>query len=281
MSGLYLFGALAQPGGGDGPTAALADALSATADAPLITPLEVLFVFLGGVVLYLFVRVVRWGFPLVPMAPERRDRLARVAPLAEVVLWMVYLVSVIAWTLQGFPMARLVALALLVVALVLAIWFLVRDYLSGVVLRTERWVRVGDVIRIGEVEGEVRRFGARQVELVQAHGDRVFLPYRAVREATVVLRRTRRDAVRHTFEVAIPASVAPTAARSAVRRAALLSHWISPSHEPTIVARDARTLEVTLHALTDIHASDVEAHVRAAVEGLTGPSADVGPRDHT
>jgi len=252
-----------------GPAAGLLDAIE-VADAPSISPLELLFVFLGGVALYLFVRVVRWGFPLVPMTRERRARWARIGPIGEVVLWLTYLVSVIAWTLSGYPSVRLVALGFLVLVLIVAVFAVIRDYLSGVVLRTEGAVRIGDVVRVGEVEGRVARFRARVVEIDMLHGDRVVLPYRELGREAIVRRSRQRAAVRHTFAVPVPAGAPVEVVRDAIRRAALLCHWVPPSQDPTIAPLADGGLEVTIHAMTDVRTADVERVVRAALAALPG-----------
>lgn len=247
---------------------------------PAISTLEILLIIAGGVLLFLFVRLVRWAFPLLRIARGGLASWARVGPLAEALLWLVYLVSVIAWTLQEHHLVRLGALGALALGVVIAIWFVIRDYLSGVILRTEGALSVGDVVRIGEIEGQITRFRARAVELELSHGDRVILPYRALRDAPIVRRRTHRAAVRHTFTLALPSEVGFDAARSAIRRAALLSHWVSPSHDPKITARDRGTLEVTIHALTDVRAAEVEQVVRDALRDAaeTAPERAAEPQ---
>ncbi|TNF27379.1 MAG: mechanosensitive ion channel [Deltaproteobacteria bacterium] len=237
------------------------------ADAPSISPLELLFVFLGGVALFVVVRVFRWAFPLIPMTRERRARWARVGPIGEVVLWLTYLVSVLAWTLSGYPSVRLMALGFLVLVLVVGVFAVIRDYLSGVVLRSEGAVRVGDVVRVGEVEGTIARFRARAVEIDMAHGDRVVLPYRELGREAIVRRSRQRSAVRHTFTVELPAGASSEAARDTIRRAAVLCHWVPPRQEPKIAPLPSGALEVTIHAMTDLRTADVEAAVRAALVG--------------
>lgn len=264
----------------DIPPALLAPAEPLLGAGPAISTLEVLLVIAGGVLLFLFVRLVRWAFPLLRIAHGGLATWARIGPLAEALLWLVYLVSVIAWTLQEHHLVRLVALGVLALGVVVAIWFVIRDYLSGVILRTEGAVSVGDVVRVGEIEGQITRFRARAVELELSHGDRVILPYRALRDAPIVRRRTHRAAVRHTFSLGLPAGLGFDAARSAIRRAALLSHWVSPSHDPKITARDRATLEVTVHALTDVRAAEVEQVVRDALRAAAEPAAPEAPLPH-
>lgn len=267
MIGLF---AAAPPAGDTGVvTVPVVQVADVAADAPSISALELVLLFGGALLLYALIRAVRWGFPLLPMSTSRRATWRRAGPLAEVGVWMVYLASAIAWTLQGYPVTRLVALGVLAALVVAALWFVIRDYLSGVVVRTEHHVQPGDRIQVGEVHGTLKRLGARVCEIELAHGDVVVMPYRLIREAAITRRRTKLAAARHHFTLTIPEGVTPTMAREAIRQAALLSHWIPPSDEPQIETRDQRTLTVTVHALTDARAGDVEATVRAALTALS------------
>lgn len=245
----------------------------ANADALSISPLELFLLFGGGVLLYLLIRVVRWGFPLLPIAPSLRARLSKMSPLAELVVWMIYVTSALAWSLKGNPQMRMIALAGLVVLVLLALWFAIRDYLSGVILRIEGHIAPDDEITVGDASGHVLALRARGVELEQAHGDTLFVPYRHVRDAKLLKRRRKLAVARHTFVIDIPASVTPTDARACIHEATLLSHWISPSDAPRIAALDHDTLEVTIYTLSDTHVADVESVVRDALAALSNSAS--------
>ena len=247
----------------------LADAAAAApvppADAPTISALELLLIFVGGMVLFGLIRAVRWVFSLLKMPTTTRQRLRRAAPIIEVSVWMVFVASVIAWTLQGHPIVRLLVLGLLALVVVVALWFLIRDYLAGVVFRTEMTIRRGDTIRFGGYEGTVKRFGARTMTLELTHGDVAFVPYREVREAVLVRRHRRLASTRHTFDIEVPPTLGIAEARATVRRAALLNHWSSPSDEPHIAPIDHDSMRVTIYALGDARSADIEAGVRNAL----------------
>lgn len=246
--------------------AAAAEASAEVAGAPSLTLFEIFMIFIGAVALFAVTRLVRWVFPLVPLRREQRELLGRLGPLAEVVIWLGYLVSVIVWVLTGDPIIRLVALVGLATALIVAAWSFIRDYLTGVLLRTEGTLALGDVVRVGDVEGTVRRLRARAAELDLPDGDRVVIPYRSLGDNAVVRRIARRVTVRHTFALDLPAGIGVEQARDRVRRAALLCHWVPPRHEPKFLAREGRTLEVTVYTLSDLRAADVEAVLREALE---------------
>ena len=249
------------------------DPLPAPAPAPAALDLsasDVALVLAAAAALWLLGRAARWAFRLLPLGRSARARWSRFAPLVEGAVWLLFAVSALAWTLTGHPEVRLVALALVALGVVAAAWSTVRDYVSGVVLRSEGTLAVGDAVRVGEVEGLVTRLGGRAVELELPRGDRLVLPYHRV-GASAVVRRTRARAAHtyaHTFTVAVPAALTPEVARQRVRRVVLTSHGVPPRHPPKIALAGSGHLEVTLHTLTDTRAAEVEGAVRAALSAL-------------
>lgn len=241
-------------------------------NAPTVSAFELLVLFAGGLALLSGFRLVRLFSSRWPMPSELRQRYQRAVPVLEAVVWMVYLVSATAWLLQGFPLLRLLALGCLTLMLVVALWFLVRDYLGGLVLRAEGSLRVGDRVRVESMDGVVRELGVRSVVLELAHGERVVLGYRAVREAVVVRQQARLLARPSRFVVEVPADAPLAAAFRAVHRAVLLQPWVPPAATPLLDRVDG-ALEVTVGVLGVGRDAEIEQAVRAAA-GAPGPPAE-------
>lgn len=113
-----------------------------------------------------------------------------------------------------------------------------RNAISAVVIATSRRIAPGDVVRIGEHEGEVERFSLWAVRLRTHDGVIVEVPnQRVASEAVVILRSGGKDL---RLEVEIDAAVALAAGISAdqVRRWAtwivLACPYASPRHEPQV-----------------------------------------------
>lgn len=247
-----------------------------TAHLPSISVID-LFLVLGGALLILVAQFgLRAGLRLVTMSRTSRERLDRFLPVFELLVWVVYLPTSLAWLMGGHPLTTLIIVCLLGAMLIFAGWFAFRDYIAGVVLRSERGWQRGDWVQSGEVEGRIRHLGLRTLQIERADGDRVLIPYgRLSREALVQGIRVSAGAAHHTFAVGLEDPAREDEVRRAIEQTALLCHWSAPRPEPEVRTNDVGQLEVTIHALTEERAATVERVVRAAVSAL-----DAQPRSH-
>ena len=240
---------------------------------PTISAFELLLVFAGALALLSALRVLRTLVARWPMPSDRRERWQRAEPVVEAVTWLLYLVSATAWLLHEAPLLRLGVLGCLALALTVALWFWVRDYLGGLVLRAEGSVSVGDHVRVGTLDGVVRAMGARGLELDLPRGERAVLGYRVLREATVVRPHGEALAQSATFVVPLPEAVPMPALFEAVDRTLTLHGWVPPAEVPRL-ARVAGGLEVSVGVLVRGRDDEVVAAVRRALARLGGAPSD-------
>lgn len=238
--------------------------------------IQLLGVGLGAIVVALTMRAAPVVAAALVRSPGRRERLARYGPAAELMGWALYLAAAGVWLwnrdVEDQGARAIVALAAVLIAVALAGgWRTFRDYLAGVVVRSEGSWKVGDRVLVGEVEGRVVGLGYRTVQLQRRDGDLVFVPYSRLSTDVLVRRHAEGDVVRHTFTVDCPRETSPSDLVPRLREAALLHHWSSPGHDPEVRVSPDGVLEVTIHALSEARVSQVEHTVRGAVSEPAAP----------
>lgn len=266
-----MFGFSLEQFGLPGLLAAAADTVTnveATDAGWTISAVPVLVVLAGSVLLFALVRALRGFVPTLPLPRVWRDRLERFGPIAELFLWSIYAAISIAWLLDGNQVATIVMLAALGVVIVVAAFFAIRDYLAGVIVRVERFARVGDSIVIDGERGTVATLGTRYAEIRKTNGDMLLIPYSELGRSSLTRTQRAGTAPRHTFRLSLPDGVDSVRGQQTVYNAALLNHWAAPRHEPVIVPIDTSTLEVTVQPIVAMRADDLEIAVRHAVESL-------------
>jgi hypothetical protein len=139
-----------------------------------------------------------------------------------------------------------------------------------VVVRSEGTWRVGDRVRVADVEGRVVSLGYRTVQLRRRDGDVVFVPWSRLSGDVLIRRHAEGDVVRHTFRVPCPEGDRPADLVPRVREAALLHHWCSPGHDPGVQVSPDGVLEITIHALSEARVAEVEQAVRQAAAPASG-----------
>lgn len=143
------------------------------------------------------------------------------------------------------------------------------DIASGLTLRAEGTLGVGEGIGTRDVRGRVLRLGLRSVEIETGDGRLVRMPYSTLSRSSVET-TSEEGAVRSmTFSVGLGADDDPVEVIEGMRRRALLSPWSSSQRAPVArLVEDAGTgtrVEMTVFPVDLEQAAKIEAAVR---EGL-------------
>jgi small-conductance mechanosensitive channel len=166
--------------------------------------------------------------------------------------------------------ASVPVLLVLSIPLVIGIGFasqdIIRNVLSGVVLAVDRDFQVGDVIRLGEHEGEVRSIGIRHVELLTSAGHVVDVPN--VHFLTLPTSNITPDTsdAQVNINLALPSSAHVQKAKDLAYRAAAVTRFASP-HRPPEVFVDVSLVDQSAELMIRGFVFDpaYEAHYRSDV----------------
>ena|GEM_PF-5204816 len=187
-----------------------------------------LIVFLAS---RLFTRVLRKA-----AKDEQRWALVSVRawPLLQLVIWVGLALWVIVeafGTQNNVLFYGLVGLIVLVIAMQ---WNALKDVSAGLVFTAERPFEIGEVVRIGAAEGQLRRLRLRHLEIETTDGRVSQIPYRHAIGATDV--RSGGRSVAHTveLELAIPKNVDPKIALDAAMELAASSPWAVIGVQPKV-----------------------------------------------
>jgi small-conductance mechanosensitive channel len=225
--------------------------------------ISVLLVLGGAAVLALVLAAARRGLDLIPMTSERRDLVARAAPVAGAVIVVLYALFASGALLGERPGAGAIAAAVVLLLVVGAAWPALRDVTSGVVVKTGRACRVGDYVRLEGIQGRVQRLGIRTLTIQTNDGDEAVVPYSRLARDTLFRAPATDQAAHHVFRIAVPEGLPLHEAKEAVRIAALHVHWHSAVREPQATVVSDGRLEVTVFPIHPDRGPEIEAAVRA------------------
>ncbi len=228
-----------------------------------LVDLPFLFLVVGVVVFLLVTRRVL----MVRLKNRQRSLFYRLLPLAEVVIGLLLLV----WLLWAFlpegPVYLWIAVGLMAALLVAGGWFGVRDFISGVILRTENSYRAGQWIKVKAAEGFIQKVGYRGLTLETEQGVQVRLPYGTLVSQPLVMADRLEETTAHTFHLTLPSNERPVGDLiAALREQVLTSFWASVRREPYIQFKKEDNgvlhFDVTVYALDDPFHADLEHTLR-------------------
>lgn len=227
---------------------------------------DVALVALLALALWVLVRGARWAIDVAPLSTARREKLSRAYPAAAFVVAVLALLVAAGVLFERYPQHFPIAVAVILGGLAAAMWFVIKDLVSGVFVRAGRMVELGDQIRVGEVAGRVTRMGYRMIVVETARGEEAIVPYGHLARAAVV-RSGRERGGRHVFELAL-AEMPMAEAKRRIVESALACHWSSIAREPEIAVLDSGRVNVTVFSIDPDRAREIEDAVRRAFDPI-------------
>lgn len=250
-------------------------------------PLTILKVLFFGVMLYLLFAIIKKIIEMQFMAPLRSKKVYRlnlndVVLLAEVVSWLVFL----SWSVQVVCKNNALyslGLSVLLLAILTGVsWSILRDFVSGIIIKLEATYSINEWLKVRDVEGKVTKLGYRSLEIETEKGEIVNIPYSIItKEMSIKSSRIQgleygAETVKsHTFELDSPPSPPEGGregikeAKEKIRKLILNSHWSSLKKEPQIKLLEKTdagyTFQVTVYTLDAKYFQEIESYVKSQI----------------
>jgi small-conductance mechanosensitive channel len=161
-----------------------------------------------------------------------------VAAAFETIGFYVLLVvfAVVALRTINFP---LTAFTILGGAVAIGVGFgsqnIVNNFISGIILLTERPIKVGDIVEVEGTQGRIERIGPRSTRVLTFDNIHMIVPNSSFLESKVVNWTLSDDIVRSHVDVGVAYGTAPREADNLIRRALKEHGRILDKPEPTVL----------------------------------------------
>ncbi len=191
-------------------------------------------------------------------------------PVLELAVWIAYAF----WGAHVFFGDALFLDTILVVMVVFLLaalgWYVFRDFIAGVVIRTEKSLETGQLIRTTTVSGKVCKLGSLAIEVVNDDGETVRIPYSRLNQELITLPPGQEDNLPHHLEVGLLPGHTPREMQKRLMDALLAMPWlVSPAPEVSVAkaAEGQTVLHITYHTHLRAHAQLVEEKLAETMAG--------------
>ena len=199
-----------------------------------------------------------------------RKNLIRFLPLAELFLWIVYVFWGVHLFFGHYAYYDLIILVMAVLLIAGLAWYVFRDFLAGVLIKTEKAIEPGQIIKTPFVEGRIKTLGLRSMKLINNEGEVVKIPYSRLNNDLLVLPPEDADSLPHHVEIALPVSKSPEGVQQEVYELLIAMPWVV-GPPPTVNVKhqgnSTYALQVTYYTPVRSQAVTVERKLRAFIEG--------------
>ena len=186
--------------------------------------------------------------------------------IGELAVWILYAAWALHSILGDSLYYQMTILLILIVIVIWVSWFVVRDFIAGLVLKLNDSFQPGQYFKLGEIEGTILSADYLQLNLHRENGVIIKIPYNKISGAIHYKGEAEDQSMQHQFELEIADKYSLQDVRSLVREAVLLSAGARFSREPRVIHKGTedkkQKYEVTISALSPDYNKLIESNVK-------------------
>ncbi|PKP38993.1 MAG: hypothetical protein CVT98_03820 [Bacteroidetes bacterium HGW-Bacteroidetes-15] len=220
--------------------------------------------------------VLRFLVRLLNSIPAQRNIhkfMLRIFPLVEFIIWIAFSI----WVLNSlFSESSYYGVLISAAAgsLVLIFgWYFLRDFVSGIILKTEIPFEINQRITIPHAEGILRKTGYRSIEIETDQGGLVKIPYSQLTSNAINLQNVDESMQGNETKLRLKSTLPIQDVKDKIVKSILLLPWSSINRDPQIKVIEQNdeynTFLVNFYSISNRHASYICQHLKNYFEADT------------
>ena len=214
----------------------------------------ILFFPLTGAV-FILLYLIRYFIPIVFPGRVKINIFRKYFTVFEGLTWVFYLLASAVFFLKHNIVFSAV---LFILILLLFFWyarFALRDYVAGIVFKSENRFLLHDIIEADGIKGEIRKFHYRNIELETDNGKLVLVPYSLLLGIVGSPQSVGDSVLNYSFEISISGKKSFDIVAENLKKFILTLPWATIKNEPRIQLiienNDYITLKITLYSFDE------------------------------
>lgn len=186
-------------------------------------------------------------------------------PVTEMAVWFVFLIWCARFMYEAEAYLTLIVFGIVFLFVFTPGWFLIRDFLFGMLLKIQRKIEVDYKIEIGEIKGVVLKTDYLTFDIKTPDGAIDTIPYNKIRSKVISKISANKHLEKRKILFRIPVSKDITHHIQELKNTLINAPWVVPAEVPLIGAvtdgDDCKIVEVVVYLLKPEHADRILAYV--------------------
>lgn len=227
-------------------------------------------ILIFAIVILLFFRVLSYLHKILPFSKKVKHFSGYILPVVELVSWLGFLIWCLRLIYAAEAYPTLIVLGVLIVLLLAPTWFLVRDFLHGLILKMQRKIEIDSKIQIGELKGTIVKTDYFTFDIKTADGNIKTIPYNKIRAEIISKNEANNNLERQTLSFQIQSKQDINQILAELKTTLINAPWVAASQEPTIKLinseADNHFFEVVVFMLKKEHAGRIQEYVKQNIK---------------
>jgi len=222
-------------------------------------------IVLAGIVVFLFFRGLTILIKILPFSRSTKLYIGYIMPVVELVLWVGFIMWTVRLMYEAYNTTALIVSGTLTILFIVPMWFLIRDFLNGVIMKVQRKIDLGNTIEIEGIKGVVTKAGHLSFDIRTKDGSIKTVPYNKVMSRIISKQgsNVNLDSQVISFRVDLSDNIDSAIAR--LKASLANAPWVAASQDPII--RDVRKdsgeyiVDVVVYILKQEHVQKIKDYV--------------------
>ena len=212
-------------------------------------------IFATGILL-LF-RILLYLNKILPFSKEFKHYSGYLLPIVELASWLGFIIWCLRYIYEAEAYTTLIILGILIVLLFAPAWFLVRDFLHGMLLKIQRKIEIDTKIEIGDLKGVIVKTDYFTFDIKTKNGNIDTIPYNKIRSEIITKNAANIHLEKQIVSFNIPIKEDINIIIPQLKTALINAPWVAASQEPLInnvrTESDKSIIEVIVYMLKKEH----------------------------
>lgn len=188
--------------------------------------------FMAG--MFIVIYILRIFIPLVSPGKINANKFRKYFTLAEGIIWGLFLLGSSIFFLENYIIFSAILFLLFILLFYWYSRFALRDYIAGLVFKTESRFAPDDIIEVEGQKGKIIKFHYRNLEIENENGKMILLPYSMLMGVISSPQNISETILNFSFELNIKSDHPYDKIRDMLKKYILSLPWSVLKHEPKI-----------------------------------------------
>jgi hypothetical protein len=222
-------------------------------------------ILLAALGIFLLFRVLTFLNKSLPLSKRIKLYLGYLLPVAEFVFWLGFFIWAVRSLYAAYDVVALIIIITLLALLAAPAWFLLRDFIYGIIIKFQQKIETDSAIEIEDIKGIVIRTGLLGFDIKTSDGNINNIPYNKIIGKIITRHGSNIHLDSHLIHLCIKSSVNIKEFMPKLKTTLLNAPWVASSQEPIIKnieqQNESYLIDVVVYTIDETHVERIRDYI--------------------
>jgi len=223
-------------------------------------------ILLLSIAILLIFRILSYLQKNLPLTKKIKHYSGFMLPVIEIIFWLGFLIWCLHLVYEAEAFPTLIFLGVIIVLLLAPVWFLMRDFLHGLILKIQRKIEIDSKIEIGGLKGKIVKTDYFTFDIKTEDGNIKTIPFNKIRAEIISKNSANNNLERQELLFQIHSEQDIKQILEGLKTTLINAPWVAATQEPSLKVTSNNSglylIETVFYTLKKEHVSRIDAYVK-------------------